>query len=68
MKCDKCIFAKELNSEMVRCCNMNADDYGMKLFTKYDGCHEGKASTVGLSKQEIAMLTHMNNVDKERMI
>jgi hypothetical protein len=65
MKCDKCIFAQEINSEMIRCYNMSSDDYLRKLFAKYDGCQDGKASTVGLSKQEIAMLQHMNSQGKE---
>ena len=57
MKCSKCIFAKDLDLETCKCINPNSDWEGSILFTKYDGCKEGKASTVGIDfLQRVALL------------
>ncbi len=48
MKCNKCIFAKNIDADTIKCCNMSADDYTMRLFAKWDGCKDGRANTVGL--------------------
>ncbi len=48
MKCSKCIFAKDLDLESCKCINPHSDWEGSVLFTKYDGCNQGKASTVGI--------------------
>ena len=60
MKCNKCIFAKDIDSDFVKCCNISADDYDRRLFTKWDGCKDGKASTVGLRDAERFSLIQMN--------
>lgn len=57
MKCEKCIFAKDVDAETVKCCNPYSDKHGYNQFLKYDGCKDGKASTVGIDKlQRIAIM------------
>lgn len=61
MNCSKCIFGKEIDEETTKCCNLHSDEYGQKLFTKYDGCADGKASTFGISEVEKRSLYNMLN-------
>lgn len=58
MKCDKCIFAKDIDKEMVECRNLASDENGMKQYKKYDGCNDGKSSAVALNAQEIFSLKY----------
>lgn len=59
MKCANCIFAKEIDSETIKCCNLHSDEFGMKMFEKYDGCSNGKASTFALNEAEKRSLFNM---------
>ena len=59
MKCKKCIFGEELDNELTKCHNLSSDEYSQKLFTKYDGCDEGKSSTVGITEVERRSLYNM---------
>lgn len=57
MKCDKCIFAKEIDVSTIECRNPYSDWEITRLFESYDGCLEGKASTVGIDAlQRIALM------------
>ncbi len=58
MKCNKCIFAKDIDADTVECRNLSADDNGMRLNKAYDGCNDGKASTVALNAQEMFSLKY----------
>ena len=44
MKCKDCIF--EIDSV---CINPQSDCCDMKLFPEYDGCEDGRKSTLGIS-------------------
>lgn len=55
-KCNKCLFAKDINSDNCKCLNSMSDWYGSILFLKWDGCKDGKSSTVGMSKNELLRL------------
>ena len=56
MKCSKCIFAKDLELESCKCINPHSDWENSILFTKYDGCKDGKASTVGIDFYQMVAL------------
>lgn len=58
MKCSECIFAKNIDNEIIECRNLFADDNGCKLFKKWDGCGDGRANTAVLNAQEIFSLKH----------
>jgi hypothetical protein len=58
MKCSECIFAKDIDNEIIECRNLSADDNGYRLFKKWDGCNDGKASTAALNAQEIFSLKY----------
>lgn len=61
MKCINCLFSVELEDEnLIECRNLWSDDFGMKLFKKYDGCSIGKSSTVGMNTTELFSLKFMN--------
>lgn len=60
MKCNDCIFAKDKDLETIECFNPHADDFGSILFAKYDGCINGKKSTVGIDAIQRVMLMSMN--------
>lgn len=59
MKCDKCIFAKEIDSSIIKCCNPCSDKCQQKFFEKVGGCSNGKTSTVGISKLQREWLMYM---------
>ncbi len=65
MKCNKCLFSKEINSQSCKCMNINSDWNGSRLFLKWDGCMDGKSSTFGMSRQELMMLQLSMSQEKE---
>ena len=59
MKCEKCIFAMEQEHGSCKCINPSSDWEGSILFEKYDGCREGKTSTVGIDfLQRVALMKY----------
>ena len=56
MKCDKCLFAKDIDKDLCKCSNSMSDWYGSILFLKWDGCKDVKSSTVGMNKNELFRL------------
>ena len=63
VKCKNCIFCID-----EKCNNPESDEYGMKVFGKYDMCREGRKSTVGISalqRFELARLANRKGGERE---
>ena len=55
-KCNKCLFAKDIDKDSCKCLNSISDWYESRLFLKWDGCNYGKSSVIGMSKNELLRL------------
>lgn len=58
MKCQDCIFAKQIDNKSVECHNPYSDDFETNKNISH-GCKDGKSSTVGIDAMQNRFLRMM---------
>ena len=59
MSCDKCIFAKEIQPHIAKCCNPDSERCEEILCIDCGKCKDGKSSMVEINEMQRQWLTYM---------
>lgn len=59
MKCEKCIFAKEIDKSIIKCINPFSAQCENFLVNTVGGCERGSESTVGINQVQQERIKYM---------